>query len=64
MYQWIATDINFPVKTASVDGSWTTEYKNIKMGGQPDDLFEVPDGYQKSTMPNMPKGMAMPKRPE
>jgi hypothetical protein len=64
MYQWIATDINFPVKTASVDGSWTTEYKNIKMGWQPDDLFEVPDGYQKSTMPNMPKGMAMPKRPE
>ncbi len=67
MYQWIATDINFPVKSASVDGSWTTEYKNIKMGGQSDDLFEVPAGYKKSTMPAMPampKGMTMPKNPE
>jgi hypothetical protein len=67
MYQWMATDINFPVKMAAVDGSWTTEYKNIKMGGQTDDLFEVPGGYTKSEMPSipgMPKGMAMPKQPE
>ncbi len=67
MYQWMATDIKFPVKMAAVDGSWTTEYKNIKMGGQTDDLFEVPGGYTKSEMPSipgMPKGMAMPKQPE
>jgi hypothetical protein len=67
MYQWMATDIKFPVKMAAADGSWTTEYKNIKMGGQTDDLFEVPGGYTKSEMPSipgMPKGMAMPKQPE
>jgi outer membrane lipoprotein-sorting protein len=51
MHQWVATDINFPVKMAAVDGSWTVEYKNIKMGTQPDTLFEVPSGYQKVAMP-------------
>jgi hypothetical protein len=29
VYQWLATDINFPVKTAAVDGSWTQEFRNI-----------------------------------
>jgi len=54
MYQWMATDINFPVKMASADGSWTVEYRNIKMGAQPDSLFEVPAGFQKvsMTLPN------------
>jgi hypothetical protein len=51
VYQWFATDINFPVKTASVDGSWVQEFKNINMGSQPDSLFEVPAGYQKIQMP-------------
>jgi hypothetical protein len=51
VYQWLATDINFPVKTASVDGSWVQEFKNINMGSQPDSLFEVPSGYQKIQMP-------------
>ncbi len=63
MYQWMATDIKFPIKTASIDGSWVTEYKNIKMGAQSDSLFEVPVGYSKRTMPAMPKGMKMPKAP-
>ncbi len=51
MYQWIATDIKFPVKMASIDGSWTMEYRNINMGLQPDSLFELPAGYQKVGMP-------------
>jgi outer membrane lipoprotein-sorting protein len=51
VYQWMATDINFPVKTAAVDGSWTQEYKNIKFGSQPGSLFEVPAGYKKFQMP-------------
>jgi hypothetical protein len=53
MYQWIATDIKFPVKMASVDGSWTMEYRNINMGSQPDSLFELPAGYQKVGMPGL-----------
>ncbi len=57
VYQWMATDIYFPVKTAALDGSWTQEFKNIKIGSQPDSLFEVPAGYQKIQMPQMPGGM-------
>lgn len=57
VYQWLATDIKFPVKSAAVDGSWMQEFKNIKMGSQPDSLFEVPSGYKKMQMPQMPGGM-------
>jgi hypothetical protein len=56
-YQWMATDINFPVKTAAVDGSWSMEYKDIKLGSQPDSLFELPAGYQKMSIPSMPPGV-------
>jgi len=56
-YQWWATDINFPVKTAAIDGSWTMEYRDINLGSQPDSLFEVPSGYKKMTLPGMPAGM-------
>lgn len=51
VYQWWATDINFPVKTAAIDGSWAQEFKNIKMGAQPNSLFEVPSGYRKIQLP-------------
>ena len=54
VYQWFATDIKFGIKTAAIDGSWSTEYRNIKMSNQPDSLFEVPAGYQKMNMPNVP----------
>lgn len=55
MYQWIESGSNFPIKTASLDGSWSAEYKNIKTGPQPDSLFEVPAGYKKfsADMPDM-----------
>ncbi len=56
VYQWIASDIHFPVKTSAVDGSWTQEFKNIKIGPQPDSLFELPLGYTKMKMPQMPGG--------
>jgi hypothetical protein len=54
MYQWIAPDIKFPVKSAAIDGSWTVEYRNVKMGSQPDSLFEIPAGYKKMAIPSMP----------
>lgn len=55
MYQWIEGGSNFPLKTASLDGSWSAEYRNINTGPQPDSLFEVPDGYKKfsADMPDM-----------
>ena len=57
VYQWWATDINFPIKTEDVDGQWKQEYKNIKMGKQDDSLFEIPAGYKKF---EMPAGMIIP----
>jgi hypothetical protein len=54
VYQWLATDINFPIRTAAVDGSWTQEFRNIRKGSQPDSLFELPKGYQKMELPKIP----------
>lgn len=59
VYQWWATDIKFPVKTEAINGEWKQEYKNLKMGKQPDSLFEVPVGYKKFQMPG---GMSFPGR--
>ncbi len=57
VYQWWATDINFPIKTEDINGNWKQEYKNIKMGKQDDSLFEIPTGYKKFDMPG---GMMIP----
>lgn len=59
IHQWIAQDLKLPVKTAAKDGSWSVEYRNIKMGGQSDSLFEPPAGFQKMAMPAMGPGMGM-----
>jgi len=53
-HQWWATDIHFPIKTAAADGSWSVTYSDIKIGGQPDSLFELPAGYRKMSLPSMP----------
>jgi len=60
VYQWLATDIKMPVKTAAVDGSWGQEFKNIKMGSQSYSLFELPTDYQKMQMPQLPMMQGMP----
>lgn len=52
---WIATKEAFPVRIITSDSE--INYRNIHFGRQPDDLFEIPAGYQKFNMPQMPKGM-------
>lgn len=49
-YQWLA-DFGFPVKMEALDGSWSVEYRNIKIAPQPEALFEPPQGFQKMSMP-------------
>lgn len=44
-YQWLATDINFPLKLAKKDGSWTVEYRHVRIGTVSDFLFELPMNY-------------------
>jgi len=63
MYQWIESGSSFPLKTASIDGSWSAEYRNIKTGPQPDSLFELPAGYKKFSM-DMPDMGDMMKKME
>ena len=53
IFTWIINNLNLPIKTASSDGSWQVEYKNIKTGRQPAVLFEIPAGYNKFS-PKMP----------
>jgi hypothetical protein len=45
-YQWLATDIHFPLKLARKDGSWLVEYRNFKMRSVSDFLFQLPMNFQ------------------
>ncbi|MBI3355353.1 MAG: hypothetical protein HY038_01010 [Nitrospirae bacterium] len=45
-YQWIATDIHFPMKLAKKDGSWIVEYQHVKMRSVSDYLFNLPVNFQ------------------
>jgi hypothetical protein len=50
----------FLVKTQDEKSGMTVEYSNIKAGEPDASVFEVPAGYQKMEMPNMPGGMPHP----
>ncbi|MGQ0666047.1 MAG: hypothetical protein ACT4O4_03350 [Nitrospiraceae bacterium] len=45
-YQWLATDIRFPMKLAKKDGSWIVEYQHVKMRSVSDYLFQLPVNFQ------------------
>jgi hypothetical protein len=51
--QWIDMEYKIPLKTAAVDGSWSVEFRNLSVGPQKADLFEVPERYKKMQVPNM-----------
>lgn len=53
-WQWISTALNYAIKISAIDGSWSSEYKNLKMESQPDSLFELPAGFQKMEVPLFP----------
>lgn len=57
-YQWVATDIHFPMKLAKKDGSWIMEYQHVKMRSVPDSLFNLPVNFQpleEFNKPEMPE---------
>lgn len=45
-YQWLATDLHFPMKLAKKDGSWIVEYQHVKMRSVSDSLFNLPVNFQ------------------
>lgn len=50
-YIWIAKKLDMPIKSETSDGAMSMEYRDIKMGGVADAVFEMPQGYQKMEMP-------------
>jgi hypothetical protein len=64
VYYWVSKKIDFPVKIEDTNSSMLLE--NIKIGKVSGDLFELPSGYQKFSMPSggtgMPGGRGFPLR--
>jgi hypothetical protein len=62
-YQWVATDIHFPMKLARKDGSWIVEYQHVKLRTVSDYLFNLPVNFQPleefDNEPRMPKEQGM-----
>ncbi len=46
-YEWYRTDFPLPVKTSNLDGTVTTEYKNIKFRKIDTAMFATPKGFKK-----------------
>lgn len=44
---WVARKLGQPIKAVSPGGSFSMEYRDIKEGGVPDAVFEIPPGVQK-----------------
>lgn len=45
-YQWVATDIHFPMKLAKKDGGWIVEYQHVKLRSVSDSLFQLPVNFR------------------
>ena len=45
-YQWLATDIHFPMKLAKKDGSWIVEYQHVRLRPVSDYLFQLPLNFE------------------
>jgi hypothetical protein len=49
-FQWYDPELKLAVRE-EFPGGYVSELKNIRVGPQPDDLFSVPAGYARMTMP-------------
>ncbi|WP_447962014.1 hypothetical protein [Nitrospira sp. Ecomares 2.1] len=45
-YQWFATDIQFPMQLTRKDGSWSVEYRHVRLRPVTDYLFQLPLNFQ------------------
>ncbi len=50
LYHWVAPDIQFSMKVASLDGNWESAFDHVAFDHQPPQLFEPPAGYTKVPM--------------
>lgn len=67
-FQWVDTDLGYPIKMAVEDEDGKVmvlmEYKNLKLGKQPDALFEIPEGYKKVSSFGIGTPFGIPSIPE
>jgi hypothetical protein len=54
-FQWYDPALKLVIRQ-EFPGGFSTELKDIKVGKQPDDLFSIPAGYERISMPNGPQG--------
>ena len=58
VYYWKVEGMDWPVKAAALDGSWSYTFTDVKPGKQDPALFELPAGYEKTVVP--PWGLDRP----
>lgn len=63
-YQWVATDLRFPMKLARKDGSWIVEYQHLKIRPMADYLFQLPVNFQPLEEFDGPAGARQPREPQ
>jgi len=51
MVFWVSSQLGVPLRSEAPDLGWKAELKNIKLGAQPDEFFEIPPGYERFNPP-------------
>lgn len=57
IHQWLDRELKLPLKTAGTDGSWSVEYRNLRLEPQPEARFELPADYQVISLPALIQGL-------
>lgn len=60
-YQWIATDLGFPLRLVSKDRDWMTEYRNVRLTIVSDAFFRLPHAYEPVTEPGADTSLELPR---
>jgi len=47
MIFWVSPQLGVPLRSEASDLGWVAELKKIKVGAQPDELFEAPANYER-----------------
>ncbi len=54
-YEWLSQELGVPLRMEAADKSWSMEYRKVKIGLQDPKLFEVPAGFRRLSVPNVPQ---------
>ncbi len=60
-YQWMATDLAFPLRLVSKDRDWMTEYWNVRLTEVSDAFFRLPRAYEPVTEPEADTSLELPR---